>query len=328
MQNKNSNLHKAKRNKNDEFYTQYDDIEKEINAYLEFDLNTFKDKVILLPCDDPEWSNFTRYFVQNFDKLGLKKLISTSYAIDGGLGKIFILDKNANSNGVDTNNLKLEYLKGNGDFRSNEIKALRDESDIIITNPPFSLFREFISWVAEGNNISFSLIANKNCVTYKEVFPLIKDNKLWLGRTEWSGGMWFKTIDENNVDKVINGINMKNVPSIWITNLDHEKRHKPLQLMTMEDNKKLNKKVIKSSEIYQKYDNYNAIEVSYTSAIPSDYSGEMGVPISFLDKYCPEQFDIVKFRKGDDERDLSINGKCSYFRILIKHKNHLHKTKT
>lgn len=167
------------------------------------------------------------------------------------------------------------------------------------------------------------MIANKNCVTYKEVFPLIKDNKLWLGRTEWSGGMWFKTVDENSVDKVINGINMKNVPSIWITNLDHEKRHKPLQLMTMEDNKKLNKKVIKSSEIYQKYDNYNAIEVSYTSTIPSDYSGEMGVPISFLDKYCPEQFDIVKFRKGDDERDLSINGKCPYFRILIKHKKPL-----
>ena len=200
---------------------------------------------------------------------------------------------------------------------------MRDEADIIITNPPFSLFREFIDWVAEGNNISFSLIANKNCVTYKEVFPLIKDNKLWLGRTEWSGGMWFKTVDENSVDKVINGINMKNVPSIWITNLDHEKRHKPLQLMTMEDNKKLNKKVIKSSEIYQKYDNYNAIEVSYTSTIPSDYSGEMGVPISFLDKYCPEQFDIVKFRKGDDERDLSINGKCPYFRILIKHKKPL-----
>lgn len=214
MKAKNTNLHKAKRNKNDEFYTQYDDIEKEINAYLEFDSNTFKDKVVLLPCDDPEWSNFTRYFVQNFDKLGLKKLISTSYAIDGGLGKIFVLDKNANNNDVDINNLKWEYLKGNGDFRSDEIKALRDESDIIITNPPFSLFREFIDWVAEGNNISFSLIANKNCVTYKEVFPLIKDNKLWLGRTEWSGGMWFKTVDENNVDKVINGINMKNVPSI------------------------------------------------------------------------------------------------------------------
>lgn len=219
-------------------------------------------------------------------------------------------------------------LDGDGSFRSEEITRFRDSADFVITNPPFSLFRDFISWVVGGDNISFSLITNKNCVTYKEVFPLIKDNKLWLGRTEWSGGMWFKTIDENNVDKVINGINMKNVPSIWITNLDHEKRHKPLQLMTMEDNKKLNKKVIKSSEIYQKYDNYNAIEVSYTSAIPSDYSGEMGVPISFLDKYCPEQFDIVKFRKGDDERDLSINGKCSYFRILIKHKNHLHKTKT
>ena len=299
MQNKNSNLHKAKRNKNDEFYTQYDDIEKEINAYLEFDLNTLKDKVILLPCDDPEWSNFTRYFVQNFDKLGLKKLISTSYAIDGGLGKIFVLDKNANNNnGVDTNNLKWEYLKGNGDFRSDEIKALRDESDIIITNPPFSLFREFIDWVFEIDKKCL-ILGNMNAITYKNVFPLIKDNKLWFGISKDNGNKEFRVPDNYEIyandfrisDKGTKYIGVKGVK--WFTNLDHGFRHQPMQLMTMEDNKILNKKVIKSPIIYQRYDNYDAIEVSYTSAIPSNYIGIMGVPISFLDKYCPDQFEIL-----------------------------------
>ena len=157
--------------------------------------------------------------------------------------------------------------------------------------------------------LKFAVIANKNCVTYKNVFNYIKDNEIWSGKTRWSNEMRFKNDGE-----------MKSVSAIWITNLEHGRRHQPMQLMTMADNKKFNQKVIKNHEVYQKYDNYDAIEVSYTEAIPSDYKGEMGVPISFLDKYCPEQFIIVKFRKGDDNRDLSINGKCPYFRIIIKHK--------
>lgn len=287
MQNKNLNLHKAKRNKNDEFYTQYDDIEKEINAYLEFDLNTFKDKVILLPCDDPEWSNFTRYFVQNFDKLGLKKLISTSYAIDGGLGKIFVLDKNANNNGVDINNLKWEYLKGNGDFRSDEIKALRDESDIIMTNPPFSLFREFLAWIVEAGK-KFAVIGNMNAITYKGIFPLIKENKMWLGGKINNGNGEFIVpphyiiytnnfrIDENGIRYIlVNGVK-------WFTNIELNQNHTPLHLSKTY-----------TPEQYPKYDNYDAIEVSKTKDIPIDYTGVMGVPISFLDKYCPDQFEVL-----------------------------------
>ena len=306
---KNSQLHKAKKEKNDEFYTQYHDIEKEMNAYLEYNPNTFSGKTVLLPCDDPEWSNFTKYFAQNFTRLGLKKLISTGYAIGGGRGKIFTVDVDINGDGViDIDDLKLEYLEGDGDFRSDEVKKLRSEADIIVTNPPFSLFREFIDWIMEGR-LKFAVIANKNCVTYKNVFNYIKDNEIWSGKTRWSNEMRFKNDGE-----------MKSVSAIWITNLEHGRRHQPMQLMTMADNKKFNPKVIKNNEVYQKYDNYNAIEVSYTDAIPSDYEGEMGVPISFLDKYNPEQFIIIKFRKGDDDKDLSINGRCPYFRIIIKHK--------
>ena len=314
---KNSNLSKAKNAKNDEFYTQYNDIEKEMQAYLDYDPNVFQGKTILLPCDDPDWSNFTKYFAQNFERFGLKKLISTSYAHtskhletdyqpslfetqspnydkDKSIkqGKIFILDKDSNHDGkVDINDLQWQYLNGTGDFKTDEIKALRDEADIIITNPPFSLFRDFLAWVVEADK-KFAMVANKNCVTYKEVFPLIKDNKLWSGRTEWSGGMWFETKNKDDVDKVIDGVNYKNVPSIWVTNIEHGRRHQPLQLMTMADNLKFNKK-IEGKNAYQKYDNYDAIEIPLTIAIPSDYTGVMGVPISFLDKYNPEQFEIL-----------------------------------
>ncbi len=314
----NSNLSKAKNAKNDEFYTQYQDIEKEIMAYLDFDPNTFKGKTILLPCDDPEWSNFTKFFAQNFERFGLKKLISTSYAPESKLyknnyqptlfetnnpqfdekktiknGKIFTLDRDKTGDGkIDVNDLEWTYLKGDGDFKSAEIKKLRDEADIIITNPPFSLFRDFLAWIVEANK-KFVIVGNKNCVTYKEVFPLIKENKLWSGRTEWSGGMWFETKDPTNVDKVINGIDMKNVSSIFLTNIDHGRRHQPLSLMTMQDNIKFSKhKEVKGKE-YQKYDNYDVIEIPFTDSIPSDYDGIMGVPISFLDKYCPEQFQIL-----------------------------------
>ncbi len=319
----NSNLTEAKRAKNDEFYTQYADIEKEINAYLEYDPNVFRGKTILLPCDDPEWSNFTKYFAQKFEPLGLKKLISTSYAAESKTykgvyqptlfemsapyydkvktvqnGKIFTLTRDkTGDHKVNVDDLEWQYLKGDGDFRSDEIKALRDEADIIITNPPFSLFREFLAWIVEARK-QFVIIGNKNCVTYKEVFPLFMENKMWSGRTEWSGGLWFETKDPSDVDKVIDGVNMKNVSSVWFTNIDHGRRHQPLALMTMADNLKYSKhKEIQGKKAYDRYDNYDAIEVPFTDSIPSDYDGVMGVPLSFLDKYSPDQFEIVGITK-------------------------------
>ena len=322
----NSNLSNAKNAKNDEFYTQYQDIEKEVNAYLEYNPDVFKNKTVLLPCDDPEWSNFTRYFAQNFERLGLKKLISTSYAIESKkfktdwvptlfetenpiynversrvCGKIFILDHDANANGrIDIDDLQWQYLEGDGDFRSAEVTALRNEADVIVTNPPFSMFHEFLAWIIETEK-QFLMICNKNCVTYKDVFPLFKNNKVWSGRTEWSGGMWFETKYKDDVDKVVDGIDMKNVASIWITNMEHGRRHQPLPLMTMADNLKFSKhKEIRGKESYEKYENYDAIEVPYTDAIPNDYDGVMGVPISFLDKYCPEQFEIVGMCENED----------------------------
>lgn len=323
----NSNLTSAKNAKNDEFYTQYHDIEKEITAYLEYDPDVFRGKTVLLPCDDPEWSNFTKFFAQNFERFGLKKLISTSYAPDSKNnregyqptlfeindpqydkkktvknGKIFTLSHDKSGDGkVDVNDLEWSYLKGDGDFKSKEIIKLRDEADIIITNPPFSLFRDFLAWVLAADKL-FVIVGNKNCVTYKEVFPLIKKNKLWSGRTEWSGGMWFETKNQDDVDKVIDGVNMKNVSSMWLTNIDHGRRHQPLPLMTMEDNLKFSKhKELKGKGAYDFYDNYDAIEVPFTDAIPNDYTGVMGVPISFLDKYSPEQFEIL----GSDADDES-----------------------
>ena len=315
----NSKLFKAKREKNDEFYTLYRDIEKEIEAYIEYNKNVFKGKTILLPCDDPEWSNFTKFFALNFKKFGLKKLISTSYAEDSKnfksgyqatlfekdspqydktkttkYGKIFTLTRDKSGDGkIDVGDLEWKYLKDDGDFRSDEIRKLRDEADIIITNPPFSLFREFLAWVIDSKK-QFVMIGNKNCVTYKEVFPLIKDNKMWSGRTDWSGGLWFETKNPEDVDRVIDGVNMKNVSSVWFTNIDHGRRHEHIPLMTMSDNLKYSKhKEIKGKKSYDKYDNYDAIEVSFTDAIPSDYEGVMGVPITFLDKYNPEQFKIL-----------------------------------
>jgi hypothetical protein len=323
----NENLSKAKKEKNDEIYTQYHDIEKEINAYLEYNPEVFRDKTIFLPCDDPEWSNFTKYFAQNFDRYGIKKLISTSYAPEskkykGGYqptlfetldsqydkkktnikGKIFILvnDKTGDGN-IDVNDLEWHYLDGDGDFRSNEVIKLRNEADIIITNPPFSLFRDFLAWIFEVNK-QFMIIGNMNAITYKEVFPLIKENKVWLGATGNDNDMVFGVpegaeVAEKDRQKaarlgyVGNYTRLGN--SCWYTNLDHGRRHQKLPLMTMTDNIKFSKhKNIKGTE-YQNYDNYDAIEIPFTDAIPSDYKGVMGVPISFLDKYCPEQFEII-----------------------------------
>lgn len=327
----NSNLSNAKNAKNDEFYTQYQDIEKEVNAYLEYNPDVFKNKTVLLPCDDPEWSNFTRYFAQNFERLGLKKLISTSYAIESKkyktnweptlfetenplfnadrsrvCGKIFILDHDTNANGrIDIDDLQWHYLEGDGDFRSVEVTALRNEVDVIVTNPPFSMFREFLAWIVEAKKL-FLVIGNMNAITYKEVFPLIKDNEIWLGNGFHAGNAYFKPFGVNIADYA-NGVYdaktglVKFRNCCWFTNIEHGRRHQPLPLMTMADNLKFSKhKEIRGKESYEKYDNYNAIEVPYTDAIPRDYDGVMGVPISFLDKYCPEQFEIVGMCENED----------------------------
>lgn len=361
----NSNLSNAKNAKNDEFYTQYQDIEKEVNAYLEYNPDVFKDKTVLLPCDDPEWSNFTRYFAQNFERLGLKKLISTSYAIESKkfksdweptlfetenpkynadksrvCGKIFILDHDTNANGrIDIDDLQWQYLDGDGDFRSTEVTALRNEADVIVTNPPFSLFREFLAWIVETEKL-FLVIGNMNAITYKETFPLIKDNKIWLGATNFNTGMYFKVpadfvyASTYKFEREQNGEKVNRVPGVcWFTNIEHGRRHQPLPLMTMADNLKFSKhKEIRGKEAYDKYDNYDAIEVPYTDAIPNDYDGVMGVPISFLDKYCPEQFDIIGITEnnvnletywiaGQEKYDRPyINGVRKYPRLLIRKK--------
>jgi hypothetical protein len=324
----NKDLTKAKTGKNDEFYTQYHDIETEMNAYLEYDPNVFANKIILLPCDDPEWSNFTKFFAQNFERLKLKKLISTSFAPESKNiksvyqptlfettnpqfddkktivnGKIFTLKNDRTGDGkIDVNDLEWEYLKGDGDFRSEEIKKLRDESDVIITNPPFSLFRGFLAWIVEADK-KFVIIGNMNAITYKEVFPLIQYNKMWTGsrfNKRLNGkNMTFVVPDDyalsgTEVEMSAEGKKMVSVAGTgWFTNLDHGIRHQFLPLMSMADNIKFSKhKVVKGKE-YRKYDNYDAIEIPFTAAIPSDYNGVMGVPISFLPKYNPEQFIIL-----------------------------------
>lgn len=292
----NSNLRAAKRAKQDEFYTQLADIEKEMGAYLEYDPDVFRGKTILLPCDDPEWSNFTKYFAVRFQALGIKKLISTSFN-DGGRGKIAVLD-GTNKAG----DIEWDYLDGNGDFRSAEVTALRDEADMVITNPPFSLFRDFVAWLVDGG-VQFSVIGNMNAVTCKEIFPLFKSNEIWYGPTIHSGDREFRVPDSYPLeaagcrtdDDGNNHIRVKGVR--WFTNIQHGRSHERLPLMTMEDNRRFNKKVAKRPASYAKYDNYNAIEVPVTAGIPSDYNGVMGVPISFLDKYSPEQFEIVGIAK-------------------------------
>lgn len=320
-------LTKAKTVKNDEFYTLYHDIEVEVNAYLDYNPHTFSGKTLLLPCDDPKWSQFTLFFAQNFSRLGLKKLMATSYApeakklkygVYGPIfnnidpqtvadkektnGKLFILDHDISGDGkIDFNDLEWDYLEGDGDFDSDEVRRLRDEADIIVTNPPFSLFRKFMAWIIEAQK-QFLIIGNMNAVTYKEIFPLIKENKIWVGATGFTGRK-FRVPDEySSTSKLIidekgnKYVSMGN--SCWFTNIEHGKRHKPLLFMTMEENLKFSKhKEIRGRKEYIRYDNYDAIEVPFTDAIPGDYDGIMGVPISFLDKYCPEQFEILGITK-------------------------------
>ena len=320
----------AKAAKQDEFYTQFVDIQKEVEAYLEFDPDTFRGKIVYCNCDDPFESNFFKYFAANFNKLGLKKLITTSYDGSPIAGQLTLFPEYNEGNGkrqkpkalaVTIDHVKDEdgdgatniedvklFLKRNkasrmalkgddkypgGDFRSAECAALLNDSDIVVTNPPFSLFREYVAQLMEHKK-RFLIIANKNAITYKEIFPLIKRNKLWMGARAFSGGMWFVADYMGKYEKVVDGVKLINVPAIWLTNLDHGRRHQELPLMTMADNLKFSKhKEIKGKGAYDRYANYDAIEIPFSDAIPSDYDGAMGVPITFLDKYNPDQFEIL-----------------------------------
>ena len=338
----NKNLTSAKRAKNDEFYTQYVDIQKEIEAYLEYNPDVFRGKVVYSNCDDPFESNFFRYFVLNFSRLGLKQLVTTSYKPSPvantqlklfgdnktlvkpkGRPKVtankFIINKVYDIDGDGEFNLKdvakqlkankqNEWmpLEGDGDFRSDECMNLLKQSDIVVTNPPFSLFREYVKQLVDYNK-KLVIIGNMNAITYKEIFPLIKANRLWLGATGSGRDMVFAVpngseIAESDRQKAARlgyvGDYTRLGNSCWFTNLAHGRRHQPLPLMTMSDNLKYSKhKQIKGKKNYDKYDNYDAIEVPFTDAIPSDYDGVMGVPISFLDKYNPDQFEIIGLTK-------------------------------
>ncbi len=298
----NDSLHKAKEKKDDEFYTQITDIEKELKHYREH----FKGKIVLCNCDDPDWSNFWKYFHLNFEHLGLKKLITTHYDTNEPTYKMEYRGGNDNDTSVGT----ITPLKQNGDFRSPECIELLKEADIVVTNPPFSLFREYIGQLMEYKK-KFVVIGNQNAITYKEIFPLLKDNLVWLG--VHSGDMSFTVPADSEPRKTRFWIDetgqkwrsMGN--ACWFTNMDFLKRHEPIDLVEKY-----------SADKYPKYDNYDAINVNKTLDIPVDYDGVMGVPITMLQYYCPEQFEIIKFRKGDDDKDLSVNGKCPYFRILIR----------
>lgn len=315
----NTSLHAAKDAKFDEFYTRIEDINEEMNNYED----KFKDKTVFCNCDDPTWSNFWRYFHINFEYLGLKKLIATHY--EAGEVQTYKIEYTG-GNDEDFEEGTTTPLEQNGDFRSEECIALLDEADIVVTNPPFSLFREYVSTLMEHNK-EFLIIGNMNAITYKEIFPLIKDNLLWLGCRGLSRDMYFDVPDERkewlvknkkegSAYKIVNGVVMGRLASAcWFTNLDHKKRHEIIETTYM-----YSKKESLYPDLYPKYDNREAIEVSKLAELPMDYSDEMGVPITFLDKYNPDQFEIVKFRKGNDDKDLSVNGKCPYFRILIRKK--------
>lgn len=273
------NLKNAKKNKNDEFYTQLSDIKKELKHYK----SQLKDKVILLNCDDPEWSNFWKYFKLNFEFLGIKKLISTHFEEDKPSYKLE----------YDGKNIVQTPLLQNGDFRSPESVELLKEADIVITNPPFSLFREYVAQLMEYDK-KFLVIGSQNAITYKEIFSLLKSNKLWLGYH--SGGFRFRVPDSyttGTIEVDENGNKYAKLGNItWYTNLDTAKRHEKLIF---------HKKY--TPEEYPKYDNYDAINIDKVSEIPMDYFGPMGVPITFMDKYNPEQFNILGITSGRDEFD-------------------------
>lgn len=317
----NTLLQKAKKSKSDEFYTQFSDIESELQHYK----SHFKNKVVYCNCDDPQVSNFFNYFASNFKELGLRKLISACYIKQER--NLFNFNKDFKSGyfyeytGTEQETIKpssddIIRFKGDGDFRSAESIELLKQSDIVVTNPPFSLFREFVSQLVKYNK-EFLIIGNINAITYKEIFKLIKENKAWLGVNLGRGISGFIVPEhyelygtEARIDSLGNRIVSPN-NCLWLTNLDTLKRHEDIAL---------SKKYFGNEDKYPKYDNYDGINVNKTEDIPMDYKGFMGVPITFLHKFNPNQFEIIKFRKGNDDKDLSVNGKCPYFRILIKNK--------
>ena len=320
---RNKFLHAANRAKQDEFYTQLPDIEKELKHYRKH----FRGKTVYCNCDDPTISNFFRYFELNFEKLGLKKLTTTCYK--NRQTEMFSKHDMGAAAGVEYLGNETEptifRLKEDGDFRSRECIELLKQADIVVTNPPFSLFREYIAQLVEYGK-KFVVIGNKNAITYKEIFRLIKGGKLWVGNTSMSQDLLFdvptqyaqellKTKKPGSAYKIVDGIVKGRSQSVWFTNLDHRKRHEDLILY---------KKY--SPDEYPKYDNYDAINVNKTDHIPIDYAGEIGVPITFLDKYNPEQFEIIGMDRplitqltGKQSR-FRIKGKEIYARIVIRNK--------
>lgn len=306
-------LEKAKKQKNDEFYTRYEDIENEVMKYR----RSFKGKVVYLPCDDPanKQSEFWSFFINNFDAFGLKKLIATHYDEDGKAYKIWIDGDTSGDGYIDDSDALQEDLIGNGDFRSPECTAILNECDIVCTNPPFSMFREFVDWIFTAKK-QFLIIGNNNAITYKEIFPLIKDNQMWVGYTAnktcaFRVGEGY-TFDERITKQINDGNYYGKVPAItWFTNLPNTKRNEEMVLTAS---------YYANPDAYPHYDNYDGINVDRLSQIPKDYEGAMGVPITIIDSYNPEQFEIIKFRKGDDGKDLRFNGKEPYFRVLIRRK--------
>ena len=311
-------LNQAKINKKDEFYTQLSDIERELKHYTEH----FKGRTVFCNCDDVRFSNFFQYFVSNFKKLGLKKLICACYYKNEQ--DLFSETENNNGfyyeyTGVEKNKPDLgdvTYFNGSGDFRNSESIELLKQSDIVVTNPPFSLFREFVNQLMTYNK-KFLIIGNINAITYKEIFNLIKENKIWLGINLGRGISGFIVPEhydlygqETKIDTFGNRIISPN-NCLWLTNLNNYKRNEYILLT---------KKYYGNEKEYAHYDNYNGINVNKTKDIPMDYDGAIGVPITFLHKFNPLQFEIIQFRKGIDGKDLSINGKCPYFRILIRNK--------
>ena len=310
------NLHRAKTAKKDEFYTQLSDIESELWHYKQH----FLGKTVLCNCDDPRVSQFFRYFALQFETLGIKKLITTCYKSQ----EIDLFSRHDSERAIwleylggldrsrmpDADEIGVDLLQGDGDFRSDECIALMREADVVVTNPPFSLFREFVAQLVDHKK-KFVIVGHQNAITYKEIFKLIKENKIWLGYGFQGGaGHFINKSYEDYATASDHKEGMIRVSGVhWFTNLDTRKRHEDLVLY---------KKY--SAGDYPKYDNYDAINVDKVKNIPVDYAGAIGVPITFLDKHNPDQFEIIKFRKGDDDKDLTINGKSPYFRILVRNK--------
>lgn len=309
-----SRFDRAKQNKNDEFYTLLPDIERELLHYSDH----FRGKSVFCNCDDPTTSNFLRYFILNFRRLGLKKVVAACIGKQSGdlftpFEPGFYYEYTGGHASMPTMS-DVTYFKGDGDFRSAESVALLDDADIVVTNPPFSLFREFVSLLV-AHKKKFLVIGNINAITYKEIFALIQDSKAWMGVNMGRGISGFRVPDhyalygqETRVNEAGERIVSPN-NCMWLTNLDLPSRHEEIPLV---------RKYSGNESEYPHFDNCDAINVNRTQNIPMDYEGLMGVPITFLHRFNPKQFQIVRFRKGDDDKDLSVGGKSTYFRILIK----------